>query len=591
MSDELNAEIGHLFELMIDRSATPEQRQRLADLIAADEAARQIYLQYCQTHSMLAWENGSLTAAPLETAVTLSPADQNDVRVTRGVDSPDARAAQTWRVVAITACGLLVACLGWVITQQGGRRAETSRPVDPDSGGGSVAVAAQGSPTEPATPTTPPTTTIAWNAREVVAVLTTGHGADLQLTELHRAIAAGEQLRTGRYLLQRGFVKLTFTNDIEVVMESPAEFELQSEMQMIVHQGRMSARVSPAGHGFVVETPSARLVDYGTEFSIDASDSSSEVHVFDGEVTVRPHDAPADAEDLRLTANQATLIHAGCGIPAGIDIDHGRFVRTLGEAGDTSDAGSDYGRTMRRWQPESWYRMSFAEDGVTLTDHGTQPSDGLIETGRMKPAPFKPGRIGTGLFLGGPATGAYVRVPNYQPATTGQLTVAAWVQAKSRPRWAAIAKHWAIEFNSTKTDYSGPGGQFHLGLHEDDGGLELQVRDEDGRVIQLRERKPIALQQWVHVAFVVDGEQVRLYRDGQLIDQAACQGLATDGPPALGIGIKLNAAGSGPNPTNPGYWHGRIDELLQFHRALTADELRELYDVSSQQRRKIARLP
>lgn len=566
MNDEYR-ELGLLFEAMVDRSATADERARLAELVSSDPQIRDEYLTYCQTHAMLAWEHGTLDGMAFPEPATSEPFP---------VDAaPDLAASlRRWRWLALAACALLVLTSGWLLLPKTGDRAlasgETNDAADP------AELADEERPTESQS---------SWADRPAVASITTSRGAVLSMPELRRKIRLGETLRTGGYLLESGFLKLTLVNGIEVVVESPADFQLESAMKMVVRRGRMSAWVSPEGEGFVVETPSARLVDHGTEFSVDvAADSSSEVHVFDGEVTVRPRDAAVDSEDLRLTANQATLIHAGACIPEGIDIDHGRFVRTLTE---TIDYDGTYRQFVRSLQPVSWYRMSFAADGQTLADDGRVPRDATLHVGRMQPAPFKPGHVGTSLYLGGPATGAYA-MADYVPATDGAITVSAWVQAKSRPRWAAIVKHWGVKFRKGRRTYEGPGGQFHFGLHEDSGALELQVRDSAGEVIALREQEPIELQRWQHVAFVVDGRQVRLYRNGRMVDAAACHGLATDGPPAMGIGIKLNHEGTGPDPMNPGYWHGRIDEVLRFDRALTDDELLELFEASRKERLRIA---
>lgn len=551
MNEQDQHEIGDLFESMVDRSLTAESRSRLMELLQ-DEDARREYIQYCQTHAMLAWEHGSLEEVIFPEFIDSRKGSESTTEIQRSL--------RRWRWLALSVSATFLVAATWYVLR--GQTEKTANSGEPTS----VVVIDQGSQE-----------LLDWRIRPLVASVTASRDSELTESRLGHAVAPEGEVRTGRYALQSGFVTLTFTNGIEIVAESPAEFELKSAMKMIVHKGRISAKVSERGQGFVVETPSARLVDYGTEFSVDvASDSSSEVHVFSGEVTVRPKDAPANAEDLRLTANQATVIHAGCGIPEGIDIDHGRFVRNLGEF---SDRHIEYHELVESLEPLNWFRMSFATDGVTLLDDGSRRSDATVYIGEMKPEPFKPGRVGTSLYLGGPATGAHARVADYEPVQNNRLTISAWVQAKSRPRWAAIAKHWSIEFTG-KRSYSGPGGQFHFGLHEDDGGLELQVRAKDGEVVSLREREPIPLRTWQHVAFVVDGQSVRLYRNAKLVDSAACRGLATDGPPAMGIGIKLNAAGTGPNETNPGYWHGRIDELLRFDRALTDAELLELFQAT-----------
>ena len=70
---------------------------------------------------------------------------------------------------------------------------------------------------------------------------------------------------------------------------------------MFLKRGKLTAKVAGRAKGFTVETPSATLVDLGTEFAADVDrDGNGEVHVFRGEVIVQPRSLtdsrPAAAE-------------------------------------------------------------------------------------------------------------------------------------------------------------------------------------------------------------------------------------------------------------------------------------------------------
>jgi hypothetical protein len=90
------------------------------------------------------------------------------------------------------------------------------------------------------------------------------------------------------------------------------------------------------------------------------------------------------------------------------------------------------------------------------------------------------------------------------------MTVAAWIYAKSRPRWASIAKNWAGGDEDR--------GQFHFGLYEDSGELEAHIEDGSGKEIIVKDTVPLPLHTWHHVAFVADGSVMRLYRHGLEVD-------------------------------------------------------------------------
>ncbi len=550
MTEATRREIIELFDAGIDAQSPLDQKQRVAELIRNDDEAQAFFIEMCQMHAMLAWEHGAIDAMSFEEFPAETQRDPRDLLLI----------IRRWRLVALAASLLLVVTVCWMTLAAMNDR-QTQREFALQKG------------SSPSTKSS----NVAWQDRDVVGTVSHLRGASLGAEGLKPPLGETDQLRTGYYRLKSGFAELNLQSGVRMVVESPAEFEIDSPMLVVVHQGKLSARVAPEGRGFAVETPSARLVDHGTEFCIDVSQEvGSEVHVFDGEVTVRPKFARAESDDLRLTANQATRIRGESGIPEGIDIDHARFVRQLSEP-IGEQAG--YAKLLASLQPRMWFRMPPAVDGITLADRGSNRNDATLFAGKKDHSSFKAGRVGSSLHLGGPSSGSYAHVSNYRPFEGGAMTLCVWVRADSRPRWAAIAKHWSLEFTEDRTSYSGAGGQFHFGLHEDSGDLELQVRDTEGRIVKLRENVPLPIGRWHHVAFVVDGSKVRMYRNGMLVDAAVCNGLAIDGPSTMGIGAKLNAEGTAPNLTNPGYWHGRIDELALFDTALSETQIKLLANV------------
>ncbi|MFZ5829504.1 MAG: LamG domain-containing protein, partial [Planctomycetota bacterium] len=127
------------------------------------------------------------------------------------------------------------------------------------------------------------------------------------------------------------------------------------------------------------------------------------------------------------------------------------------------------------------------------------------------------------------------------------------------------------------------GGQFHFGLNHDEGELEAHVHDSKGEQVGvLEEGVPLPLGQWHHVAFVVDGSTLTLFRNGVPVAAAPCQGLSRFAPPALGIGAKLDETGRARDRKNTGFWDGRIDELAIFNFALTAEQIWALFESENQ---------
>jgi hypothetical protein len=148
------------------------------------------------------------------------------------------------------------------------------------------------------------------------------------------------------------------------------------------------------------------------------------------------------------------------------------------------------------------------------------------------------------------------------------------VYARSRPRWASIAKNWA----------GGPDdrGQFHFGLHEDGGELEAHIVDASGVEISVCDKVPLPLNAWHHVAFVADGGLLRLYRNGVEVDSKPYRKLHRDPRiRALAIGTKLNLLGSAPEERNFNTWDGNLDELAIFNSALSTNQILELAELAN----------
>ena len=161
-------------------------------------------------------------------------------------------------------------------------------------------------------------------------------------------------------------------------------------------------------------------------------------------------------------------------------------------------------------------------------------------------------------------------MPSIQKPAGNTLSVMAWVFAESRPRWASIAKRWGD-----------PGDRcFHFGLFGDDGDLEVHIAQPNGEEAASKlaeEGRPLPTGRWHHVAFVADGTTLRLYRNGVEAARTPYTGLQPGTHEVLGVGVKLDKTGDRPDATEPGYWHGRLDEISVFSQALEPDQVRQLY--------------
>ena len=89
--------------------------------------------------------------------------------------------------------------------------------------------------------------------------------------------------------LERGFMKLRLRNGVSVVLEGPVAFTFDGELRGSLDYGGAGVRVPDGFKGYVVNTPSARLVDMGTEFAVRVLENgSTDLRVVDGEVEASP---------------------------------------------------------------------------------------------------------------------------------------------------------------------------------------------------------------------------------------------------------------------------------------------------------------
>ncbi len=106
--------------------------------------------------------------------------------------------------------------------------------------------------------------------------------------------------------LKKGLVKVRMNDGTAVLLEGPIQFKLEQDDLLYLLQGKMTARVPTGAMGFTVRTPSASIVDYGTEFGVFVDQrANTEAFVSEGQVEMRLGSNTRVFEKcLRLLANQ-----------------------------------------------------------------------------------------------------------------------------------------------------------------------------------------------------------------------------------------------------------------------------------------------
>jgi len=168
-----------------------------------------------------------------------------------------------------------------------------------------------------------------------------------------------------------------------------------------------------------------------------------------------------------------------------------------------------------------------------------------------------------------------IYVPHDNGLNSQQLSVSCWFKPTAwsypgNPGSSAV-------FKRTENGYDNPPGEFWYIVFNDDGKLVAGlISDSQGNSPVESPTGAITLGNWCHAVLTYDGGVEKLYLNGNLIDQVSGSNLlSTQGTSGLSFGVSYQANG---------YWrpfNGDIDESAVWNRALTEQEITDLYNSNS----------
>ena len=516
MSD-IQKQMEPLLQKIFEEGLSNEEQKTFQDLLKSSKEAQELYLDFCQMHALLSEESGYLAGNVPE--ITSRP------KVKKNNFAP---------LYAIAAA-FLVAGLFMLMKMSSG----TVDEVVPFRG-------------------------------EEVATVFKAVGVEFSYTtEGNRPFKAGDSMPAGLYEMKKGVIQLNYENGAQLVVESPAVFELMDLKNVGLREGKVSAFVSEEAKNFTVQCSGVSIVDLGTEFSVFAKrDDYIEAHVFKGLVDVQMHYETGD-QNYEVSEGQAVRVLMGSTGPvvAGIDLRKDFFLRQMSQVKD------QYSENLLSKNPVVYYPMDISNDGITLNDWSNNKINGLAADVKDVSSLWAAGKVGSAIRLSGSNHKAYVFVEDYPKTSSNKLTVVGWVYAETRPIWATIVKNWGTQ------KY----GQFHFGLNQK-GFLDVEIQDEEGERFHITEASNrFPLRQWQHVAFVHDGETVKLYRNGVIVSLSDVKVIKHPiDLKKMSIGTKLDDSEEAPSLASPGHWDGRLDEIAVFNQALSDVDIEELYRLAIQ---------
>jgi hypothetical protein len=577
-------DLEELLHALCEESLDDAGHGRLAELLAVDEEAQQIYLETLEIHANLAWDFGAAShPAPAQAALDAPPPAVSfpfNLLYLTG-DTP-AVAALLWFVMALGA-GMVLMLGAMLVSAVRDVHVADNQPVAPI-----------------VAPTNPSPHVPAAVAAQVTRMI------DCRWKDEESSAVPGEKLTAGRVLrLRRGLAEIVFARGAKVYLQGPAKLEIGSAAAAFLEQGTLTASVeNQQAKGFEVCTPGMKFVDLGTEFGVKVlSGGVQEVHVFRGSVQAGasgqwPNGAPAqrvggqwsvgapaqrvDGQNtggasatpatLLLTAHEAIRVTAAdkpveriAAAPHDF-VREEKFTRILHEQDPAFVRWQELSRRLcRRGDLVAYYDFQPDEqDRSVLRNRAAsgQRYDGRIEGG----AEWVDGRLPAKQALLFVEHRAGVRVN--VPVRSTEMTLAAWARVDALPGISGnvllMSNGWSQRPEQTCFQIANGG----VTIANIQSGLQLhspQMFTVDGH------------SGWHFLAATLSQAQgtARLYLDGRSVAEGPMHG----GPQFyVGEAMIGNWDHQGVPPADWRPFGGCIEELMIFDRALTPAQLKTLYE-------------
>jgi hypothetical protein len=400
-------------------------------------------------------------------------------------------------------------------------------------------------------------------------------------------IAQGCDLYAGPMNLLEGYAEITFDAGATVIVQAPSQFTLESGQQMFLQQGQVVASMrGGAKQAFVVRSPTACVVDYGTEFGVAVqANGQTETYVYEGQVQIRDSSDPVKfMKSMLLKAGQGAVADPESRLLSQEVNPHG-FIRSEElNARQQAHRGSSYHRwktwTYRLHRDPSLVAHYFYEpvkdapDRLVNVMHPGQPSmQGTFgDENKGKPS-WTEGRWPQkqGVLFERRNHQAIVIPPDPTLSFYSPLTLSTWVYFPSAERWGghliSCRENQQINYQfslfDNKYDYDYQRNRF-----------EFRQYDGTGKAGLYSQPFIPTAGTWYHFAMVYDGAEIRFYVNGALFQAVSYKGRTEASPAEIVLGaVKIDKY-----VLEEGDFDGIVDELLIFKRCLSESEILDIYE-------------
>jgi anti-sigma factor RsiW len=419
-------------------------------------------------------------------------------------------------------------------------------------------------------------------ARELVAVASlTGERDAVWDRRPGQDLFAGQRLT-----LTQGFAEITTNRGAVAILQAPATVEFTDNDNAIrLHAGKLVGICeTPSSKGFLVRTPHMDITDIGTEFGVQVNGNRVTATVITGEIEVAtPSNAPQ-----RLTQDQTAWLQVTD------DKQHLIVEDQLAQGFEELLPREQLAEALRNDPAMIAYYGFEAEDIVDgkLLNRAAATlgkMDGVLgQLGKPDSAPTltEGRRPGTGALRFDADEFDLVRIPATDAkALDGleQFTIALWVKPDNTDQHSHHLLTWRNQnqnaLNFVAVWNGSPDALDQWAVAD----AALFNTSQITSRINNHQSSPGSLHrdgQWMHLVVTFDRGQRSIYLDGKSIAS-----LASSGPHAIvGLNEDLLIGAAKPHLNTPqSYLDGDLDELFILGRAMSADEISNLYEKEANQ--------
>jgi hypothetical protein len=401
---------------------------------------------------------------------------------------------------------------------------------------------------------------------------------DCQWSATIPAPIADEPLRVGQQLrLDKGIVQLTYSSCATVLLQGPADYEIDSLNSGHLKFGKLTARCdTEQSHQFTIVTPNARFVDLGTEFGVMINNlGQSAVAVFAGKVKAQAKSAEGrwDAPVSLGAGESVVCVDKKFSPYVAQRTDFPALHQLPPPAPDTP-----YGHWLEVSQslqkrPDLMAYYDFEPDAANPLALVNRAPTGAAFNGEIRKASWVEGRFDgkSALKFAAADSGVLVNLANQ----CEQMTFVTWVRVND------LSNFWNGLLMSN--DWSQL-GQLHWELTSYSViQLSLKSPAQNAETFSSRETlPPDFLNRWTMIAAVIDRTNRRCSM--YLNDKCVLSEVSKDEIPAIQIG-PATIAGWLDSGNDPDFRKIRnlsccMDTFMIFKSALAEDDIRQIYESS-----------